>query len=74
MADKTGKIEYTFKDFVAWAFMAMLTYFGWSMTSDIRRMALSIEQLNVNMAVVTTIQTFHDKRLNMLEKKTRRDK
>jgi hypothetical protein len=55
------------KDFVAWLFLALLSYQGWDMTSTMKNLTASVADLNKNVAVVITQVANHDEEIRELK-------
>ena len=49
----------------------VLSFVGWSISKDIRRLTISVDDLNVKMAVVIEKIQSHERRIQSLEKRKR---
>lgn len=60
------------KNFVEWAFYGLLSYFAWSISSDIDSMKTSIVDLNQKVAVVITRDEGQQEKLRDFERRLER--
>lgn len=44
--------QYTFEHFVQWAFYGLIVYFSYDLRSTLKKMGMSVEKLNIKIAVV----------------------
>lgn len=55
------------KEFLNWLFFGMLAFYGYSITTNIDKMANSVATLNTNVAVIISTLQVHEKRIERLE-------
>lgn len=55
------------KEFLNWLFFGMLAFYGYSITTNIDKMADSVATLNTNVAVIISTLQVHEKRIERLE-------
>lgn len=55
------------KEFLNWLFFGMLAFYGYSITTNIDKMAESVATLNTNVAVIISTLQVHEKRIERLE-------